>query len=85
MNELGEKSGATIIVSTFVNKAILKFLLAYSFWKMVFIGQNLKHVHMTYYFFLTFDLLLINSRYLVLPHQKNVVSEYKLHGKPIVK
>ena len=22
-----------------------------SFWKMVFIGQNLKHVHMTYYFF----------------------------------
>ena len=47
---------------------------------MFFIGQNLKHVHLTY----SFDLLLINSRYLVIgvyfsPHQRN------LHGKPLMK
>ena len=53
----------------------------YSFQKMVFVGQNLKHVHI----FWTFDVLLINSRYLVLPHQRSIVSEYKLHGKPIMK
>ena len=40
---------------------------------MFFIGQNLKHVHLTY----SFDLLLINSRYLVIgvyfsPHQRNL-------------
>ena len=47
---------------------------------MFFIGQNLKHFHLTY----SFDLLLINSRYLVIgvyfsPHQRN------LHGKPLMK
>ena len=37
---------------------------------------------MTYYLF---DLLLINPRYLVLRHQRNIVCEYKLNGKPIMK
>ena len=31
-------------------QAIIKFSLAHSFRKMFFIGQNLKHVHMTYSF-----------------------------------
>ena len=31
-------------------QAIIKLSLAYSFRKMFFIGQNLKHVHMTYSF-----------------------------------
>ena len=35
-------------------------MLASCFWKMVFIDQNLKEVHMTY-FSQTFDPLLINS------------------------
>ena len=55
--------------------------------KKFFIGQNLKHVHMTSFSW-TFDLLLINSRYLVFgvyfsPHQRNAVCEYKLYVKPI--
>ena len=41
---------------------------------MVLISQNLNQV-----------LLLIDSKYLVLPHQRNIVCEYKLHGKPIMK
>ena len=57
---------------------------------MFFIGQNLKHVHMTYSFLELFDLLLINSsRDLVFrvyssPNQRNIVCEYKLHGKTIM-
>ena len=44
---------------------------------MFFIGQNLKRAHMTYSF-LTFDLLLINSRHLVIgvyfsSHQRNLM------------
>ena len=31
-------------------QAIIKLSLACSFRKMLFIGQNLKHVHMTYSF-----------------------------------
>ena len=31
-------------------QAIIKLSLAYSFRNMFFIGQNLKHVHMTYSF-----------------------------------
>ena len=45
LNELGEKSQPTIILGEFV-----KFPLAYSFQRMIFIGQNLKHVLMTYSF-----------------------------------
>ena len=26
-----------------------------------------------------------SPRYLVLPHQRNIISEYKLYGKPIIK
>ena len=57
---------------------------------MFFIVQNLKHVHMTYSFLELFDLLLFNSRYLVFgvhfsPHQRNIVCEYKLYEKPIMK
>ena len=50
LNELGEKSRATIILGKFCKQAIIKLSLAYSFRKMFFIGQNLKHVHMTYSF-----------------------------------
>ena len=54
---------------------------------MFFIGQNLKHIQVTSFSW-TFDLLLINSRYLVFgvyfsPHQRNTVYEYKLYVKPI--
>ena len=43
---------------------------------MFFIGQNLRHVPMTFFSW-TFDLLLINSKHLVFvvyfsPHQRNV-------------
>ena len=44
-------------------QAIIKLSLAFSFRKMLFIGQNLKHVHMTYsflelliFFWLTLDI-----------------------------
>ena len=50
LNELGEKSHATIILGKFCKQAIMKLSLAYSFRKMFFIGQNLNHVHMTYSF-----------------------------------
>ena len=54
---------------------------------MFFIGQNLKHVHMTN----SHDLLLIkSSEYLLFRvyfslHQRNTVYKYKLQRKPIVK
>ena len=54
---------------------------AYSFRKMLFIGQNLKHVHMTYSFL---ELFLVFGVYFS-PHQGNIVCEYKLCGKPIMK
>ena len=47
LNELEEKYGGTIVLS---KQAIIKLSLAYSFGKMFFIGQNLKHVHITYSF-----------------------------------
>ena len=50
MNELGEKSRVTIILGEFCEQAIIKLSLAYSFRKMFSIGQNLKHVHITYSF-----------------------------------
>ena len=50
LNELGEKSQATVILCKFINKAIIKLPLPYSLKKMFFIGQKLKHVHMTYSF-----------------------------------
>ena len=55
---------------------------------MFFIGQNLKHVLMTYSFL---DLLLINStKYLLFGvyfslYQRNTVYEYKLQRKRILK
>ena len=54
---------------------------------MFFLGKLRSH---DIFFSWTFDLLLINSRYLVFvvyfsPHQRNIVCEYKLHGKPIMK
>ena len=61
-------------------QAIIKLSLAYSFWKRVFIGQNLTHVHILVSW--TFDLLLINSsRCLVFrvyfsPCQRNIVWEW---------
>ena len=50
----------------------MKLSLAYSFRKMFFIGQNLKHVHMTFFSW-TFALLLIDSRYLVFEVSEAVV------------
>ena len=61
-NELGEKSVNLTIFGKFVNKAIIKLSLPYSFQKLFFISQNLKHLYMTYFW--TFDVLFINSRYL---------------------
>ena len=47
-------------------QAIIRLLLAYSFWKILVIGQNLKHVHVTFILFMniwstfnSFDLLWI--------------------------
>ena len=40
LSELWEKSWATIIFGKFINKVIIKLLLAYDFRKMFFIGQN---------------------------------------------
>ena len=60
----------------------MKLTLAYTFRKMFFIGQNLKHAH-DIFFSSTFDHLLINSSgYLVFavyfsPHQRNTVWEMK--------
>ena len=68
-------------------QVIVKLLLAYSFWKMFFIGQNLKDVHMTN----SHDLLLIkSSKYLLFGvyfslHQRNNVCKYERQRKPIVK
>ena len=42
--------------------------------QMFFIGQNLKHVYITFFFFFwIFDLLLINSRYLLFEVSEAVV------------
>ena len=46
LNQLGEKSQAIIILGKFV----ILTLLAYSFRKMFFIGQNSKHVRIRYSF-----------------------------------
>ena len=67
-------------------QAIIKLSLAYSFQKKSKFKARLHDVFSCW----TFDLILINSRYLVLdayfsPHQRNIVYEYKLHGKPIMK
>ena len=65
----------------------MKLLLAYSFWKMIFICQDLKHVHMTN----SHELHLIKSNeyslfivYFFL-HQRNTVYKYKQQRKPNVK
>ena len=55
---------------------------------MFFIGQNSQSHDI--FFSWTFDLFFINPRYLVFgvyfsPYQRNIVCEYKLHGKPIMK
>ena len=57
---------------------------------MFFIGQNLKHVHMTYSFLELLIFFFINTSYLLFevyfsPHHRNTVSEYKLLRKPIMK
>ena len=62
-------------------QAIIKLSLAYSFRKMFFIGQNLNHVHMTFFlnFWSSFDLTQLDIdclRVFVSPHHRNIVSEY---------
>ena len=55
---------------------------------MFFIGQNLKHVHMTYSFLellIFFWLINLVIGVYFSPHQRNIVCEYKIHGKPIIK
>ena len=63
--------------------------MAYSFQKMFFIGQNLKHIHMMYYFLklLIFFWLTLHCLEFISDHAKEVlhVKKYKLHGKPIMK
>ena len=66
----------------------IKLSLVYSFRKMFFIAQNLKHVYMTHFFSWTFYHLLINSIYLVFevylsPHPRNIVWEHKLMGNQL--
>ena len=89
LNILGEYSQATIILGKICKQAIIKVPLIYSYWKMFFIGQNSKHVHMPC-FFLTFYLLLINlCKYLIgvyfSLHQRNTLYKYKLRRKVMVK
>ena len=65
LNELGKKSQTTIILGKFVNKPSSNFyrINCYRFEKMLFIGQNLKHVHMTSSFLerlIFFWLILVN-------------------------
>ena len=72
-------------------QTIVKFSLAYSFWKTFFIGQILKHVDMTYSFLeLLILLILINSSkclyfgaYFSL-HHRSTVCKYKLQSKSII-
>ena len=63
--------------------------MAYSFRKIFFIGQNLKHVQMTSSFLklLAFFRLALYIYCLeFITHlTENIVCEYKLYGKPIMK
>ena len=65
---------------------------------MIFIGQKLKHVHMTYsflelliFFWLTQDIYLVfdvsesSTEVYFSSHQRNTVCEYELNGKPTMK
>ena len=47
---MNSETRATIAVVKFCKQATIKLSLAYSFRKKIFIGRNLKHVHITYYF-----------------------------------
>ena len=49
---------------------------------MFFIGQNLKHVHMTNSLCWTFDLFLINSRYLVIGVYSHHTKEISMGNQP---
>ena len=87
LNELGEKSQATIILGEFVNKPKSNSHWLIVFGKCFSLVKTRSH---NMFFSWTFDLLLINSRYLVIgayfsPPQRNIVCEHKLHGKPIMK
>ena len=50
LNELEEKTRATTVFGNFVKQTKIMLLLAWSLRKVFFIGQNLKHVHVTYSF-----------------------------------
>ena len=52
--------------------------------KMFLIGQNLKHIYMTFYSW-TIDLFLINSRYLVFEVSEEVVREVQRCSKDALK
>ena len=47
---MGRKDSSNNSSRLICKQAIIKLLLAYSFGKMLFIGQNLKHVHVIYSF-----------------------------------
>ena len=86
MNEVGEKSQATIIVGKFVNKPQSNSLWLIVFGNSFHWSKRAFHARSRDMFFSwTFDLLLINSsRYLLFtayfsPHQRNIACEYKLH------
>ena len=50
LNELEEKTQTTTVLGSFVKQTKIILLLAWSFHKMFFIGQNLNNVHVTYSF-----------------------------------
>ena len=88
LNELGEKSRATIILGKFVKKPKSNCHWLIVSGKCFSLVRILKHVHMAYsflelliFFCLTLEVICVYFS----PHQRNNVREYKLHGKPIMK
>ena len=88
LNELEKKSINLTILGKFVNK-----LLSNSLWLIVFRKCfSLVKIYSTFAWHilsLNFWSSLINSWYLVFevyfsPHQRNIVCEYKIHGKSII-
>ena len=67
LNELGEKSQATIILGKFVSKQS-QTLIGLYFSESFFHCSKFKARSHDVFFSWTFDLLLINSRYLVISH-----------------
>ena len=64
--------------------------MAYRFRKMIFNGQNLKHVHMRFFFLNFWSFFIKPSKCLLFGvyfslHQGNAAYKYKVQRKPIIK